>query len=297
MPKKVKAMFTNDKNAAKKNPQYWPSTGKKEETETKEWFEELLKGKFHLLKNVQFETRIPGISSITLFAPVPKQRGTSIYVSYLVQQKGKTVEKSQTLRLSESGRLEPLNKELQKITNEDALLLEVLAKVDDLKLTEAFWAVCDQDILPSGEPFEPTGAGRLVKKPLKPLTQDEIDRIKYMLAQPGLAFPFVTKKEGFSGYHGFVFKDGFVVLEHPNYGNAAYIIDETPKIDHALTKEEAEAYVKLPWANVLSKSRVELREEGTTVIIHKGSWEDRMDQEINKRTPTPIKREPRRPLK
>ena len=148
-----------------------------------------------------------------------------------------------------------------------------------------FWTEIEDNVMKAGtegprdgdaDPRKEKGKGK----------QEDLERIEFLTGQDGAVFGFYTGKGvGFNGYRGFVF-DRFVVLDSPEIGNAAYVIEGTPSISTAdgLNDDEKKAWVKEHvTSQTKDKSRQQLRDEGAQQIIHRGDWKTRMQDAIEGR--------------
>lgn len=249
-------------------------------------FERTLKNNYdHIPLGCNFASDINGVKSITMLKPI--RGGKTMQLVIFREVGGRQV--SETVSVMPDGVIAgPLPRELARITSKEQLMHEVLKFAEKLDIN--FWIETDQDIFPAEAGQERTTqltGGE--KKEQTVLNDTALERIEYM-KQKGMAFGFVNKvKGGFDGYHGFVSPFGFVVMEHPKVGNAAYIIDNIPRLEGALSRDEKEAFIKRALAGELGLSRKMHRATGTTVIDHRGTeadWKAKISAEINKRTPS-----------
>jgi hypothetical protein len=104
----------------------------------------------------------------------------------------------------------------------EALKKELLGLLDTL--TSEFIYGADVRILPDKDSKEGNAEG-IDDDDDKP-TVDAIvrtEQLEFMSKQEKAVFTFYDKKIGFDGYHATIF-NGFIILEHPQYGNATYVI-------------------------------------------------------------------------
>ncbi len=255
----------------------------KKKEELKKRFDTVVGKNFYAIPlGCQFKAKTPGIDSFSVLPPASAEaRSTAVVVFW--NEKGKEVH--ETASLTKDGRVS-LPPRLAKKISPDALMSEVLDNLQAVDLD--FWVSIDEEILPPGrwlEDRERTEEPR--RRPEEPvLDREQVERIRFLREQPGVAFGFLNKREGgFNGYRGFVFCQGFVVLEHPLIGNAAYILDGTPVLPEGrLDETTKDAFLGKDWMEWLRLSRPEHIALGTTRILHTGvTWKVRLQAELDRR--------------
>ncbi len=253
------------------------------EKKRKERFDSVLKGKYKFIpKGVNFESEIDGINSISLLAP-PEGGASMQAVVFYEGKNGK--ERHETVSLTPDGKRLGWQKILKGKAEPDDVFNEIMRIAEMIRID--FWTEIDENVMTSGETDPSSGDSVPGEGPEKGKgKQEDLERIEFLTGQGGAVFGFYTGKGvGFNGYRGFVF-DGFVVLDSPEIGNAAYVIEGTPNIslEDGLTDDEKKAWVKEHvTSNTKNKSRQELRDEGAQQIIHRGDWKTRMQDAIDRR--------------
>lgn len=240
-----------------------------------ERFDSIVKENFQFIPpGCNFKAEIPGLESFSVLPPPgPDAKSTSVVLFW--KEDGK--EKHETVTLRKDGKLMMPSRISEKFPRE-ALLREIVDRMEDVGLN--FWTVIDQDILPRGfwRVFDKS-EGKRREEPA--LDREDIERIVFLRSMPEVGFGFVNKREGgFEGYRGFVFRPGFVVLDNPQVGNAAYFVDETPPLPAGpISREGREAYLGEDWSEWLSKTKLEHVHAGATRVLHAGeqeNWKQRL---------------------
>lgn len=116
------------------------------------------------------------------------------------------------------------------------------------------------------------------------------ERLEFLREQPGALTGWLSEDLGFYGYHAVVFPDR-IVLEHPQYGNAAFVIDlsqniltdprlESRNIQSQLTADESNYFYEKYWAPIITeaKTKKQLRALGARKVVHRGDskWRERL---------------------
>lgn len=258
---------------------------------TKELFKKVLAGKFDKVAKGNFESHdLPPITSITFLPFYNEATGKKIIYATIFYSVGDK-ESQTTWSIFEngiiSGKIPP---DLAPENKRKQIELEILSLIEKVNLD--FWHQTDVPIgLEEDEGQErelpPPGEG-----PKKDLERPE--RLEFYRGQPGVLFGAIDKKNGFDGYKLIVFQgenNDFFILDKEFLKNAAFIIDLSPeerlKLENVASKEERDALLKRHWAGL--RQRAKTRKEmvailGAKKIVHNKTWEQRMQQEIKKRT-------------
>lgn len=183
--------------------------------------------------------------------------------------------------------------------------LELTRTVLDIekKIGVGVWHMVNDEFLGQSDPgfSRERGDG---EEPVQPRPGLDPERVEFLVEQPGLLTGFVSEKLGFNGYRAGVFPDR-IVLEHPRYGNAAYVVylDRNILTDKQLTSrdiqsrltEEESQYVREQYWNPIGRqaeTKKELRSlPGLTVkkITHGGKdWKARLAAAIKEPRPEKV---------
>lgn len=269
---------------------------KPEPDPTKELFKKVLAGKFDKVAKGNFESHgLPPITSITFTPFYNEATGQRIIYATMFYSVGDK-ESQTTWSIFEngviSGKIPP---ELAPESKRKQIELEMLSIIEKVNLE--FWHQTDVPIgLEEDEGQErelpPLGGETPKKGPERP------ERLEFYRSQPGVLFGAIDKKNGFDGYKLIVFKgenNDFFVLDKEFLKNAAFIIDLSPEerlgLENTASKEERDALLKQHWAGLRQRART--RKEmvailGAKKIVHNKTWEQRMQQEIEKRVGSPV---------
>jgi len=189
--------------------------------ENRKIFDRVLKGKFEKISAGDFESALPPLESISIIpVQISEKEGHVRHslnaVVYYRTHSG--AEKHITWSVFEDGTISGFLPKDLSIARED-LAGEILNTVERIHFD--FWRKTDLPILPKSdeddrEPIEPKG-GKREDRPLQP------ERLEFLRGQQSILFGFVNERNGFRGYHGAVLPHG-IILEHPRFGNAAYVV-------------------------------------------------------------------------
>lgn len=254
-----------------------------------ELFEKNLKGKFDRVSGGNFKLDLPGVESVSI-TPLPAKQGQkpAIYATIFYRTQGGK-EASTTWTILEDGVISgqvPNALDISKERLEQAIL-ETIGNVN-----VNFWHQTDLDILSMQDSQTET-----IEETETPLADSanrpviDLKRLEFLQKQPQSLFGFVSRDQGFNGYHGAIFPS-FVVLEHPKTKNAAFIVDLPEKVSlnasaaKALPDREKDVLVKKLWGPISEKAntRKQLKGLGAKKIVHtEGTWQERMQREIDQR--------------
>jgi len=265
------------------------TTEAREQREIQAEFDETLKGKFDLLpEGLNFRSGLPGVERMTVTTP-PRGEKTMAYANVVYRPPGAKAPRVFSYSIFGDGRVSPslspgqrVPKELAGLRQED-VLREVL--IDVKKLDLDFWVETDMDVAPPSD--WPVGAGEGAEKREREQVPMDPNRLEFFRKQPGVLFGHVTKKGGFKDYRVFFFRN-FAVIEHPARENAAYFIDFNQPLSEELEKskmtrgDKMEA-VKKYWPDELRITKGEMRQRGYTYVEHRGEWERKMQEELDRR--------------
>lgn len=244
-----------------------------------ERFNDVLKNKFDLIPpGCKFSSHLKGVDSINIL-PSPNKNSAFAMVFYKRKDRGYHT----TFNIRMNGAFDgKIPEELRHLTQED-IYNEILDDLDKIGLD--FWFVLDENILPPGK-----GAGgkKIKSGEGGEPRPEEPERIDFLRHQSELLLKFTNKKEGLSGYRGFIFPN-FCVLENSEFGNAAYFIDFDAPLENRqkiISDEQAADVFAMPWTEKLQKTKVELRTMGALRIEHRGEedeWKKIMQRQIDMR--------------
>lgn len=203
------------------------------QAEISQAFERGLKGRFAKVSPGMFDSQIPEIESI-IITPVISEKGRPSINATIKYFNQDHQPRQAIFSIFEdgviSGRMPPdLN-----VSRQD-LSLEILKAIGRINFD--FWRQTDLAVLPESEeagrskaaPHEREPGEETVSRPL-----NRIERLEFLEHQPRIICGFVNRANGFKGYHGAVFPT-FILLEHPQLDNAAYLVDIKPPLE---VKEE-----------------------------------------------------------
>lgn len=253
-----------------------------------EQFDRVLRGNFPLLPGANYVSHLSGIETITVVPqgdPNASTVNALTVIPFFRGRGGRSLHETFTLR-NDGMFIARLPEELERagVSKED-LLREVLTNVEQLGI--AFWVDADFEIFPPGT--SEIERAESVPPPTDKRAPPAIDpdRIEFLRTQKSALFGFVNRSAGgFAGYHGLVF-DRFVMLEHPQEENAAYLIDFEP-LDRATIPVDAAArstwLKEQPWVDGIRGTRQAARARGAERVCHSGDWKQRMQEEIDRRS-------------
>jgi hypothetical protein len=254
-------------------------------------FNQFLKDRFtEVPSGFKFESRLPNVESIRLDPASPAQPHE---LPIRVQFRDHDSSFEEQIFLRRDGTFYPYPPRLARIVTPDTLLREVVNAAEAIRVS--FWHEVSVDILPDGTWPQGEEAEQKESPERSPaMDQNTIDRLRFLTEQPGVAFGFYGSGSGFSGYHGVVFRDGFIVLEHPDVNNAVYFVDDILEIcDDEMSAEDIRQYI----GHLVSRLQVtkrEMVEAGSRRIIHVRDWPTRMRQEITNRQTVAVRRRAQR---
>jgi hypothetical protein len=240
---------------------------------------ELLKGavgeNFDRIPQISFSSSLPDTEVMKI---MPQADGRfEITLSSPKPENGRREHRK--VRVGMDGTIEQYNGKLYY--NHDAVLNELARNIKSLDLKKL--VVVDFEIFPPGEGPErgpETGEADDKKR------GEDDRRLAFLSRQKEMRFSFISNASGgFDSYHGFVFP-GFVLMENPQIGNAAYFID-LPR--DAGDPESLQEDSRTEWVNAhiraaLTQPRKIVSRAGAKVIIHRGeSWEKKIQAEIDRR--------------
>jgi hypothetical protein len=274
------------------------------EAEFKRDFNEIMGRHFNVMPDITFASKIDGVNSIRVIPPelAPDQkelRSVNVVVYYNHEGKGKedNTERYFTFSLTPDGNIvrkiempSELKEKEMSVTGE-MIIRELMADFKEADLFGGDVPWIDYDDKSSRQMFsggeggvESDGEGGK-----KETTGWDPERLKLLQKQKNLRLIFsFSSRGGFDGYAGFVFEK-LLVMEHPEIGNAAYLIDlPEPILRTELPKDRKELKQwlgKQEWTKRLTTRRLDLLTSGGTRIIHNpgDNWQEKMRVEIENR--------------
>lgn len=269
------------------------------QAEIRQTFERGLKDKFAKVSPGMFDSQIPEIESIIITPALSEKGHPSINATIKYFDQDHQLRQTIFSIFEDgviSGRMPPdLNVSRQNLS------LEILKAIERINFD--FWRQTDLAVLPDSEETgrpkaaaeEPEPEEEVTSKPL-----NRIERLKFLEHQPKIICGFVNGANGFKGYHGAVFPT-FILLEHPRFGNAAYLVDIKPPIkvdedifdkppEQRVDQKTYEEILARTWQPISEKarSRGALRREfhAQRVIHTPKTWQRKLQEAIDARLKT-----------
>ena len=259
-----------------------------EKLQLQERFEQGVKGKFDILENARFASRIEGVDS--LLTVVPKARpgkeapdSLNVVVSYSMPRGEKG---TATLTLGGDGSFYgDLGKELKRrgVTALD-IYSELMDQLEPLRLRK--WHVIP-DLGLKGVPYESVFGGGEGDSNWEPSAFDPSrkENIDAVMRQPDVLFSLKGENSINESDHVVVFPD-FLMIENMRTEHAAYFMD-IPGIEVKSIPAKEEDFRKWvqsqEWFGLLKGKRSDLLKRGAMRKFHSGEWRKRISDEIEER--------------
>lgn len=271
--------------------------GDAKKREARDIFDRALKGKLDKVSPGLFDSQLPPIESIFINSVHPEGGRSSINVR-LTYRNERGEERHSAWSVFEDGVVSGKVPPDLPVDRED-IALEILRTLERADFD--FWRKTNVDVLPDADEI----ATRPLSEVEKEETEEEksgdsltrIERLRFLESQPNVLVGFVNEQNGFKGYRGALFPN-FILLEHPEHGNAAYIVDLKEPLPVGkevfdkpaparLDDETFERIIESVWKPIANEARTrgELRRKfGAERIIHSPkTWRDRLQRAIDER--------------
>lgn len=262
------------------------------------------KGKSEITKHFgeipdgNFLSSDPRVASISITRPAQKSE-SQIFATIFYSENQKQYGSTWTI-LKDGNIIVPSRRNKNfPLSDKDAHRL-ILGTLEKIKFD--FWHTVDFSILDQQDPSEKTeepetNATETKKAGVEPA------RLELLQDHPSSLFGIMSKKKGFSGYHGVIFP-GFIVLESPWKNNAVYFMDFAKSVElpgdksspslkayfsNPETRKHVESdYVEPIFNNPAAVSRQGLKSLGAKRLWHKPeTWRKNISQEIESRLAGP----------
>jgi hypothetical protein len=262
---------------------------------SKELFERALKGKFESVAKGEFECKLPPLTSISII-PVKvesgEERRITLNVRIYYTGEGER-ERACNWNIFEDGVVSGKVPADLPLTHEE-ITTEIYRIIEQVNFE--FWHQTDLTILPESDTAEDREPGEQEQSLRKKRPVIDEERLKFLEDRPDALFGFVNSQNGFNGYHGVVLRNG-IILEHPRWGNAAYIVPLPERVPVAggtsekapasrMGDEEKDELLSRLWEPIsrAAHTRKALCEQfGATRIVHtRDTWKKRIREAIER---------------